>query len=42
MHTITLGFDNLLDREFRDHMSRVKDFMPGAGRSASLHYRITF
>jgi iron complex outermembrane receptor protein len=42
MHTITFGFDNLLDREFRDHMSRVKDFMPGAGRSASLHYRITF
>jgi iron complex outermembrane receptor protein len=42
LHTITLRVDNLLDREYRDHMSRTKDIMPGAGRNVSLLYRLVF
>jgi iron complex outermembrane receptor protein len=42
LHTITLRVDNLFDREYRDHMSRTKEIMPGAGRNLSLLYRLVF
>jgi iron complex outermembrane receptor protein len=42
LHTLTLRIDNALDREYRDHLSRVKDIMPGPGRSVSLLYRMAF
>lgn len=42
LHTVTLRVDNALDREYRDHLSRVKDLMPGAGRGVSLLYRMAF
>jgi iron complex outermembrane receptor protein len=42
LHTITLRLDNLFDTEYRDHMSRTKDIMPGPGRNISLLYRLTF
>jgi iron complex outermembrane receptor protein len=42
LHTITLRVDNLLDREYRDHLSRVKAIMPEAGRNLSLLYRMAF
>ena len=41
-HTITLRADNLLDREYREHLSSLKEILPGAGRSVSLLYRLTF
>jgi iron complex outermembrane receptor protein len=34
--------NNLLDHEYRDHLSRVKDIMPEPGRDISLTYRLTF
>jgi iron complex outermembrane receptor protein len=42
LHTLTLRVDNLLDQEFRDHLSRVKEILPEAGRNVSLLYRVTF
>lgn len=42
LHTVTLRLDNAFDREYRDHLSRVKDIMPGPGRSVSLLYRMAF
>jgi len=42
LHAITLRLDNVLDREYRDHLSRIKALMPEPGRSVSLLYRVTF
>jgi iron complex outermembrane recepter protein len=42
LHTITLRADNLLNKEYRDHLSRLKDILPGPGRSVSLLYRMVF
>jgi iron complex outermembrane receptor protein len=42
LHTITLRVDNAFDASYRDHLSRIKDIMPGAGRSVSLLYRMVF
>ena len=41
-HTITLRVDNVLNTEYRNHLSRVKAFMPEPGRNLSLLYRVTF
>lgn len=41
-HTVTLRIDNLFDREYRDHLSRVRDIMPEPGRDIALTYRLTF
>ncbi len=41
-HTVTLRIDNMLDHEYRDHLSRIKDFMPEPGRNISLLYRLTY
>jgi iron complex outermembrane receptor protein len=42
IHAITVRVNNLLDHEYRDHLSRVKDIMPEPGRDISLTYRLTF
>jgi iron complex outermembrane receptor protein len=42
LHTLTLRLENALDQEYRDHLSRVKEIMPEAGRHVSLLYRVTF
>lgn len=42
LHLITVRVDNLLDTEYRDHLSRVKEIMPEPGRNVSLLYRLTF
>ena len=42
LHVLTLRLDNLLDREYRDHLSRTKDTMPEPGRNVSLLYRFVF
>ncbi len=42
LHSLTLRIDNLLDAEYRDHMSRIKEIMPQPGRNVSLLYRLTF
>ena len=42
LHVVTLHLENLGDTEYRNHLSRVKEIMPEAGRSISLAYRVVF
>ncbi len=42
LHTVTLRVDNLLDRTYRDHLSRIKDVFPEPGRNVNVLYRLTF
>ena len=42
LHAITLRIDNLLDQEYRDHLSRTRVIMPEAGRNLQLLYRLAF
>ncbi|HUF28033.1 MAG TPA: TonB-dependent receptor [Gemmatimonadaceae bacterium] len=41
-HTLTLRVDNVLDREYREHLSALRAIMPEAGRGVSLLYRLSF
>ncbi|MDI6402414.1 TonB-dependent receptor, partial [Balneolaceae bacterium ANBcel3] len=41
-HTITLTTENLLDAEYRNHLSRIKSVMPEPGRNIKLLYRVFF
>jgi iron complex outermembrane recepter protein len=41
-HSVNLGVENLLDREWRNHLSRIKDVAPEAGRNVQLLYRVGF
>jgi iron complex outermembrane receptor protein len=40
-HALVLRGENLLDREYRNHLSRIKSIMPEAGRGVSLLYRVS-
>ena len=42
VHSITLRADNVLDEQYRDAASRIKDFAPNPGRNLSLVYRLLF
>ena len=42
MHTLTLRVSNILDSEWRDHLSRVKAVAPQPGRNIQLLYRVDF
>jgi iron complex outermembrane recepter protein len=42
LHTITVRVDNLFNREYREHLSRVKEIMPEPGRDVRLVYRVQF
>jgi iron complex outermembrane receptor protein len=42
LHTVTLGVENALNTEYRNHLSRVKVIMPEPGRNVRLLYRLTF
>jgi iron complex outermembrane receptor protein len=42
LHSLTFRLENLTDRVYRNHLSRVKEIAPEAGRSASLLYRLSF
>jgi hypothetical protein len=37
-----VSVDNLTDEEYRNHLSRVKEIMPEAGRGVSVTYRVVF
>jgi iron complex outermembrane receptor protein len=41
-HTLTLRVDNVMDAEYRDHLSRIKEILPQPGRSLVLMYRLSF
>ncbi len=42
LHVVTLNFANIGNTEYRNHLSRVKEIMPEAGRSFSMAYRFVF
>ena len=42
LHSVTLGVENLLDQEWHNHLSRIKDVAPESGRNVQLGYRVTF
>jgi iron complex outermembrane receptor protein len=42
LNVVTLSLENLTDAEYRNHLSRVKDLIPAAGRGVSLAYRVVF
>ena len=41
-HRLALYMNNIFDAEYYNHLSRIKDIMPEAGRSLSLQYEIDF
>ena len=42
LHVVTLHLENLGDTEYRNHLSRVKEIMPEAGRGLRATYRVVF
>ncbi|MBO6793798.1 MAG: TonB-dependent receptor [Balneolaceae bacterium] len=42
LHTFSLNISNLLDETYYNHLSRIKDIRPEAGRNISLLYRLYF
>lgn len=42
VNTLTLRADNVLDEEYREATSRIKDFAPNPGRNLSLVFRVLF
>lgn len=42
LHTISLNMNNLLNQEYYNHLSRIKDLRPQAGINVSLLYRMYF
>lgn len=42
LNVLTVSLDNATDTEYRNHLSRVKEIMPEAGRGLSVTYRVVF
>ena len=42
LNLLTLSLDNATNTEYRNHLSRVKEIMPEAGRGLSITYRVVF
>ncbi len=42
LHVVTLHLDNIGDTVYRNHLSRVKEIMPEAGRGLRATYRVVF
>ncbi|MDE2781761.1 MAG: TonB-dependent receptor [Gemmatimonadota bacterium] len=42
LNVLTLSLDNAMNAEYRNHLSRVKQIMPEAGRGLSVTYRVVF
>ncbi|MBO23370.1 MAG: hypothetical protein CMM26_13505, partial [Rhodospirillaceae bacterium] len=42
LNILTLGLENVTNQEYRNHLSRVKEIMPEAGRGVTLTYRVVF
>lgn len=42
VHNFTFNIDNLLNKEYRNHLSRVKSVLPEAGRNFRLTYKLYF
>ncbi len=42
LHTFSINLNNILNTEYRNHLSRIKDLRPEPGRNLSLLYRVYF
>lgn len=42
IHSLSLNFDNIFNKEYRNHLSRVKSIMPEAGRNLRITYKMFF
>lgn len=42
LNVLTLSVENVTDEAYRNHLSRVKEIMPEAGRGVSLAWRVVF
>ncbi|HCT53049.1 MAG TPA: TonB-dependent receptor, partial [Balneola sp.] len=42
LHTISVNVNNLLNEEYYNHLSRIKDLRPEPGRNFTVLYRIYF
>jgi iron complex outermembrane receptor protein len=42
IHNLSINGENLLNKEYRNHLSRVKVIMPEAGINFKLSYRLYF
>ena len=42
IHNLSLSVDNIFNKEYRNHLSRVKSVMPEAGRNLRLNYKLFF
>ena len=42
VHKIILQIDNVFDRKYYNHLSRIKSIMPEKGRNIGLQYRLNF
>lgn len=40
IHSIALSIDNILNKEYRNHLSRIKSILPEAGINLRLSYRL--
>ena len=42
LNVVTVSLDNATNTKYRNHLSRVKEIMPEAGRGLSVTYRVVF
>lgn len=42
VHNFSVNLDNIFDKEYRNHLSRVKSIMPESGRNIRLTYKLYF
>ena len=42
LNILTIGLENVTNEEYRNHLSRVKEIMPEAGRGITVTYRVVF
>jgi len=42
LHLFSLSIDNIFNKEYRNHLSRVKSILPEAGRNFRLTYKLYF
>ena len=42
LHVLTVTAENVTDEIYRNHLSRVKEILPEAGRGLSVTYRVVF
>jgi iron complex outermembrane receptor protein len=42
IHNVTLNIENLLDTDYRNHLSRIKCILPEPGRNFRLTYKLYY